>query len=46
MKKKISRLKYKQNDNDKKYKVEKICDNTVYAKKSKNYLPSFYFLVL
>lgn len=33
-------------NNNKKYKVERIHNNIIYAKKLKAYLPSFYYLVL
>lgn len=32
-------------DNDTKYKVKGICNNTVYAKESKSYRKSLYYLV-
>ena len=32
--------------NNKKYKIKSIIDSTIYNKKVKNQLPSFYYLVL
>lgn len=31
--------------NSKKYEFEVICDNIIYASKSKGHLPGFYYLV-
>ena len=31
--------------NNKKYKIEAIIDNAIYAKEAKGYLPSLYYLV-
>ena len=33
-------------DNNKKYKVEAIQDNVVYAKEANRYLPKLYYLVI
>lgn len=40
-------LEFEDNGQDKEYKVEAICNDTVYAKKSeRDHLPDFYYLVL
>lgn len=42
----ISQLEFDKSGDGEKYKIERICDSKVYVKKSKNYRPSFYYLVL
>ena len=39
-------LKLSPYDNNKEYKVETISNNAVYTKKSGNYLPDFYYLIV
>lgn len=41
-----SQLKFEADDKGKKYEVERIWDNAVYAKKLGSHLPGFYYLVL
>lgn len=38
-------LECNKNENGKEYKFKKICDNIVYTKESKSYLPGLYYLV-
>ncbi len=44
----MSRLEFKNEGDDEEYKVEAICDSTIYAKEldSSHHLPGFYYLVL
>ena len=39
-------LKFKNDGNNKEYKVKAICNSTVYTNKSESFLPGLYFLVL
>ncbi len=39
------RLEFENDGNGKKYKIEAICDNAVYAMKSEGHLPGLYYLV-
>lgn len=38
-------LQFKEKNNKKEYKVEIICNNAIYARESKSYLSSLYYLV-
>ena len=44
--KKVTKLELKVNGNNKKYQVEAIWDNTIYANEAKVHLPNFYHIVI
>lgn len=45
MDKTIFRLKFKNDNNGKKYNLEAISNSAAYAKELKGYLPDFYYLL-
>lgn len=42
----MSQLEFDKNDNNKEYKVKRICDSMVYARESETHLLRVYYLVL